>query len=189
MGLFAAFLLTVDPRSVSARVAAPQANPQKRSEYEVKAASIHHFVTRYVKWPEATFKEKDAAFVVAVLGKDPFGKLLAEALKDKVVGEHPIKLVNFESLEKLEACQLLYVPATSEKLLPKVREFCAGKPIMLVVESIAELERGAQIGLPIENSKMRIAINLAAVKRAKLELSSELLKLAKLVEDKPEKSE
>lgn len=175
------------PLGGSASARAQQA-AQESTEYVVKAAAINHFVTRYVKWPESAYKTKTDPFVVAVLGKDPFGKSLAEALKGKSVGEHPIKLVNFASSAELEHCQLIFVPVAGEKQLPKLLEFYKDKHVLIVAESTAAVAQGgAHIATNIENAKLRLSINPAAAKRAKLELSSELLKLARIVPDPAER--
>jgi len=184
VALLALLLLALEPPRGAASVAPAQAVEQEGAEYLVKALAIGHFVTRYVKWPETAHKSKDSEFVVAVLGKDPFGKSLQEVLKGKKVGDHPIKVVSYASVDELEDCHLLFVPASSEKRLPKVLEFFKGKPTLLVCESIAPVRDGAHIAITIEKSKPKLTIHPAEAKRAKLELSSELLKLADIIEDK-----
>jgi hypothetical protein len=177
-------LLLATPPLAQGAVSLQSTAEQARTEYEVKAASISLFITRYIKWPEKDFPDKQAPFVVAVLGKDPFGKSLSDALKNKKFGTHPVELVAFEDIEALKECHLLFVPEDSDKQLPELLKFYKGKSTLLVGESLSIAESGVSIGCWIENARIRFAINNAAAKRAKLELSSELLKLAKPVEDK-----
>ena len=171
----------------SLRSIAPVAAAQEATEYGVKAVCLHRFATPYVKWPDTTFPDKTAPFVVAILGKDPFGKALENLFTDKKVGEHPIKLAHFESIDALDAkCQMLFVPQAQEKHLAKIVEFYKDKPVLIVAESIAAAQTGAHVGFFLDKSRVRFAINPAAAKAAKLEISSELLKLAKVVENKAE---
>jgi hypothetical protein len=181
-------MLVADPRAESLRAASREVVAQGTGEYDLKAQFLLRFATPYVKWPETAFEEKTSPFVIAVLGKDPFGKALDELLKDKQVGDHPIKLVRFASVDALERCHMLFVPEAQEKQLKKISEFCKDKPILIVAESAAAAENGAHIGFYLEKSRVRFAIKPSAAKQVKLEISSELLKLAKVIEPKPERA-
>ena len=186
--LFVLLLFAAEPFLRSARALGVDA-AQEFSEYEVKARCLGLYVTRYIKWPEASFKEKDSPFVIAVLGKDPFGPSLTTVMKGRKAGEHPIKVVAIASIDELLDCQLLFMPSASEKQLPKVLEFYKDKSTLIVAESALAAENGAHVGMYLEKSKLSFTINAVAAKHAKLELSSELLKLAKLTKDKTEQSQ
>src|SRR6266487_3292054 len=54
------------------------------SEYEVKAVWLLNFA-RFVEWPAAAFTNAHCPVVVGVLGKDPFGRNLEQALEGKTV--------------------------------------------------------------------------------------------------------
>ena len=169
-----------DPMASDPLAASSRAPPQVATEYELKAQFLLRFATTYVKWPETTFEDKTKPFVIAVLDTNPFGKSLNNLLKDKKVGEHPIKLVHFVSIDALGDCQLLYVPTAREKQLEKISKFYKGKPTLIVAESEAAADNGAHIGIFLENSKLQFAINPSAAKLEKIEISSELLKLARI---------
>ncbi|MEO6708564.1 MAG: YfiR family protein [Planctomycetota bacterium] len=179
-----ALTLAFHPPQALAMAASSRATNEGLGEYEVKAQFLLRFATTYVKWPETAFASKSSPFIVAVIGKDPFGKPLDELLKDKLVGEHPIKVVRFASSEALANCHMLFVPESAEKQLKKISAFCKDKPILVVAESISAAQSGAHFGLFLEKSKLKFAINPMATRQAKLEVSSELLKLAVIVENK-----
>jgi hypothetical protein len=151
------------------------------NEYAIKAAYIHNFA-RYVKWPDIAFKDADAPLYIAVLGQDPFGKVLDDTFKGKTSGTHPIEIKRFESMETLGDCHLLFVPSSEEKNLARLRESTKEKPILLVADSLSSAENGAHVGFYLEKSKVRFAINTESLKTSKLEASSELLKLARILE-------
>jgi len=153
---------------------------QTSGEYSVKAAFLYNFA-RYVKWPAAVLGDKHAPLVVAVLGKNPFDKILEDAFKGKRVGERELIVKYFENQASLKDCHMLFVPQSEEPGLEKIRENYKDQPVLLVSESISAAQRGAQVGFYLENSKVRFAINEGAAKQARLEVSSELLKLAKIV--------
>lgn len=151
------------------------------SEYSVKAAFLYNFA-RYVKWPKSALDAKNEPLVIAVLGKNPFGKILEEAFHDKRIGSHPLQVKYFADRAALRDCHILFVPASEESEIEKLRERYAKQAVLLVSESISAARQGAQVGFYLENSKVRFAINEVAARQARLEVSSELLKLAKLVE-------
>jgi hypothetical protein len=186
-GCIALTCLALPPRESNARVTLAVAAVQDTGEYDLKAQFLLRFATPYVKWPETAFESKTSPFLVGILGKDPFGKSLDELMKEKKVGEHPIKIVRFEDVDELETCHMLFVPGSQEKQLEKVAKFAKHKPMLIVAESITAAQSGAHIGFYLEKSRVRFAINPTAAKQAKLDVSSELLKLAKLVENKSER--
>lgn len=154
---------------------------QASDEYSLKAAFLYNFA-RGTKWPESAFRDADAPLVVAVLGKDPFGKKLDETLRDKKAGTRRIVIERFEGLDDVGRCHVLFVPATEEKRLDRIRELLDGKPVLIVCESLEAVEHGAQCGFYVEKGKLRFAINTSSVRAARLEVSSELLKLARIVD-------
>lgn len=173
-------LATIGPTlgRVEARVAV---EPSQVDEYALKSAFLYNFA-RYTKWPDAAFKDAEAPIAIGILGKDPFGTTLDKALEGKTVGKRKFVVQRFVSIDELTPVHVLFVASSEEKQVEKLRSNYADKPVMLVAESLAAAEQGAQIGFFFERSKVRFAINTTAMKAARLEASSELLKLAKIVE-------
>lgn len=181
-----AMIFWASARITNVRAATAPAVDAEVTEYTLKAQFVERF-TRYVKWPETALPEKATPFVVAVLGKDPFGKSLEDLLKDRKVAEHPIKLVHFASVDALvPQCQLLFVPRAQEKQLEKIAQFYRDMPVLIVAESSTAARNGAHIGMYLEQSSLRFVINNQAAKQASLEISSELLKLATPLDKKSE---
>ncbi|HTF89258.1 MAG TPA: YfiR family protein [Planctomycetota bacterium] len=163
-------------------IAAPAASmlATVSDEFSIKAAFLFNFA-HYVKWPKSGFESADAPLIVAVFGKNPFDKVLENAFKGKLVDEHPLLVVYFESRAELKNCHMIYVPESEFSDLDRICDNYKDHPVLIVSESIAAAEQGAQVGFYAEKSKVRFAINELAAKAARLEVSSELLKLAKIV--------
>lgn len=171
--------------------APPGATAQARSaldaqltEYEVKAQVLARIV-KYTRWPESAFESKEAPFVIGVLGKDPFGEALDSTFKDTKVGEHRVKIVRGSETSALGAVQLLFIAGKDEKQQEKLVEQFAGRPVLLVTDTLKGAELGAHVGFYLESSKLRFGINKASAKKSGLEMSSELLKLAKIITGTP----
>jgi hypothetical protein len=166
------------PTSQAARSTAQASS----SEYEVKAACLVKFIG-YVKWPEHVFKSASAPIVVAVVGPDPFGAALDNAFKNKSVQGRKIEIRRFETTADIEECHVLFVAAQEHPKLPQILEKTAQQHVLVVGESSGAAAKGASINFVIEDKKVRFEINVEASKRAELEISSQLLKLAKIVKD------
>lgn len=154
------------------------------TEYEVKAQVLARIV-KYTRWPESAFESKEAPFVIGVLGKDPFGEALDATFKGAKVGDRRVKLVRGNDTTALGAVQMLFIAGKDEKQQQKLVEQFASKPVLLVADTLMGAELGAHVGFYLESSKLRFGINKASAKKSGLEMSSELLKLAKIISGAP----
>jgi len=158
------------------------AQPADSTEYEVKAAFLFKFTT-YVKWPDRAFEKPVSPIVVAVVGPDPFGRALDDAFKEKAVGSRKVQVARFKTSAELGACHLLFVASQEAPKLSKILEQLATKPVLVVGESDGFATKGGCINFVLEDKKMRFEINPDAAKRAEVEISSQLLKLARIVKE------
>jgi hypothetical protein len=135
-----------------------------------------------VKWPDAAFPDKAAPFVVGVLGADPIVAALSDTCRDRKSGDRPIEVRRIDDVAGAANCHILFVPSSREADLPAVVEKCKGRSVLIVASSEASVRHGAHVGFFLEKAKLRFAVDPAAAKRAGLEVSSEMLKLARVVE-------
>jgi hypothetical protein len=147
------------------------------TEYELKAAFLFNFA-RFVEWPTAP----ESAFDICVIGEDPFGSVLDRTVEKKVVHDQPLVARRVEDSKHLDGCRILFVAVADEEQERTILRAAAAHDILTVGEKPDFAERGGMIELGIEEKRIRIEINLAAVERSKLKVSSQLLKLAKIVD-------
>lgn len=150
------------------------------TEYEVKAAFLVNFA-RYVQWPENAFAGIGQSFLVCVFGRDPFGKLLDEAFHDRRIHDRPVSVLRVQRLDAAVPCNLLFVAASESARIAAVLEMLGRSPVLTVADADAAAERGVMINLRLAEKKVRFDINPDAAEHAGLKLSSQLLKLARLV--------
>jgi hypothetical protein len=159
--------------------ATPVAHAQEGgpTEYEVKAAFLYNFA-KFIAWPEGTFQSENEVFTLCVLGEDPFGETLDRAVADKTVHGRRLSVRRFRDLDAIEGCHILFVSTSENDQLGAVLSK-VGETATLTVGKVDEfLERGGIIRLMLIDNKVRFAVNTYAANRAKLEISSQLLKLA-----------
>jgi hypothetical protein len=113
-----------------------------------------------------------------VLGADPFGPLLDNALKGESIRGVPMAAKRIAGPEESGNCRVVYIGSSKDGRL-KAALSALGTSSVLTVSDAADFTRlGGMIQFVLEGNKVRFEINLAAAQRASLSVSSELLKVA-----------
>jgi hypothetical protein len=151
-------------------------------EYQIKAAFLYKFA-KFVKWPPETFASEESPIVIGILGKDPFGPILDQGLKENQAGERKFVIKRVKDAREGVACQILFVSASEQKNFPQILSSLQGA--VLTISDVPGFARmGGIINLPSENNKIRVEVNLEQSKKAGLKINSQLLGIATLVETK-----
>lgn len=159
-----------------------QAQSQELPEYAVKAAFIYKF-TKFVDWPAHAFADPKEPFSICVLGKDPFGNVLDQIFSGKTVnGREPV-VKRSNSVEELKRCHILFISSSEKKRLARIIEVIKFAGILTIGDMDQFAESGGIIGLNEQDKKINIEINVEAVKRSDLKISSKLLIIGKTVSD------
>jgi hypothetical protein len=181
--LFALLLLAsaaqtpAEPRS---RVAPAPTPPAAAGEYEVKAAFLYNF-TRFVEWPPESLGDADEPFVIAVLGRDPFGPVLDGTVAGKTVAGHRIEVRRAARVDDARDAQIVFVCASERASAPAILKALERPGVLIVGDSDGFADCGGTINFVLQERRVRFEINPASVEQARLKMSSQLLKLATLV--------
>src|SRR6266446_2247071 len=143
-------------------------------EYEIKAAYLYNFI-KYVDWPSY-----GDTITIGVLGGNPFGTALAP-LNGKIVKGRRLLIKELDSLRDAQKCQIIFVSSSEKSRLQEIFENLRSARVLTVGETQGFASGGGIINFVEENNKVRFEINADAARRTGLNISSELLKLAKLV--------
>ncbi|MDD5057353.1 MAG: YfiR family protein [Sideroxydans sp.] len=153
------------------------AHAAQPTEYEVKAAFIHNIV-KYVEWPDAS--RSGASLRLCMLGQSPFGGAL-DALQGKAVGDRVWEIVLANQQTDLGQCRVLFIAASESDKLGGILEGIKHKAVLTVGDSDGFAERGVMVNFYLEQNKARFEINREAAARGGFRISSQLLKLARIV--------
>ena len=168
------------PQEERARAVVASAADDTPSEYELKAVYLLHII-RYSTWPKDTFKNDKAPIVLQVVGKDPFGSVLEKTFEGKKVGGRKIEVHRSRGIPTKIDAHLVFCSGLSKKGRDQLIGLCTRKPVLLIGESKGFAEDGACVNFFLEKRKVRFEINTGAAKQAGIELSPQLLRLAKIV--------
>lgn len=147
------------------------------SEQEVKAAYLYHF-TRFVEWPSQSAPED--AFEVAVLGADQFGQVVERTLVGKTIGDRPLSVRRISRADEAPHAAILFI-GSEDGQLPGILQALAGRSVLTVGDASGFAERGGIIGFTVAAQRVRFDINVEQANRSGLRISSEMLKLARVV--------
>jgi hypothetical protein len=152
------------------------------TEYEVKAAFLYN-LAKYIQWPEPSHAGAARPFVIGLIGKDPFGPALDQAMAGRTLQQRPVVVRRFVRVEEVTGCDLLFVAASAREDLGRILTALRGAPVLTVADMDQFAERGGMINLTMEEKRVRFEINNKAIARAGLKAGSQLLRLARIVND------
>ena len=151
-------------------------------EYRAKAAFLYNFI-RYTSWPADAFESDKAPLELLVVGHDPFDEHLTETFRGKELHGRTVSIRHTRDVPDELRAHLIFTSGLADEAARRLIANCARRPILLVGPEAGFAAKGATANFYIDKKKVRFEMNPAAIRRARLEVSSELLKLAKIVRE------
>lgn len=145
-------------------------------EYVVKANYLYKFAP-FVEWPQSAFAGPDSPFAICVVGDDPFGASLDDAVKGQRIAGHPVIIRRTPVATPELPCHMMFVSRSSKPPAAEVFRTVAGRPILTVCDQEGDVPCG-MIGFTFQAGRVRFAIDAAAAQASGLLISSRLLGLA-----------
>jgi hypothetical protein len=148
------------------------------SASELKAAFVLNFV-RFTDWPpEVT--HRNGPIVVCVMDADVAGAL-QQIIKGRTANNREIQSRWTRKDVDLRGCHAAYITGLDAKRSSEVITMLQDSPVLTISDDDQFAEHGGMANLFIEHDNIGIAVNMAAVQRARLQVSSKLLSLARIV--------
>jgi YfiR/HmsC-like len=146
-------------------------------EYQAKAVFLFNSA-QFVSWPSS--QASDTPLVIGVLGDDPFGSYLDETVRGEKVNNRSLIIQRFRQGAEPRNCHILFISQSERDRAAQIVSNLKGRSVLTVsdIEGFAEL--GGMIELFTEKSKIRMRINLEAVRAANLKVSSKLLRVSEV---------
>jgi hypothetical protein len=158
--------------------AADLGSPALPTDYEVKAAFLYNF-TKFVRWPEDSLA--GPRFVVAIVGDDPFGEVIDRAFLGKTVLGRAVEIRRTRALRDAAAAQMVFIGASERSRLPEILAVLKGESVLTVGDMDRFADGGGMVGFRMRDSTVRFELNLRELRQARLEMSSQIIRLAQRV--------
>lgn len=152
---------------------------QLPNEHHIKAAMVFN-IAKYVDFPSDFLLQGRGPLHICTMGKGPFTQAL-EDLQGKTVRGHPITIQQIRTVDDIAACHLLAISDSQRYQLPAILEKSAQLGVLTISDTRKFAQTGGVIGLFSQNDKILFEVNLEAARNARLKISSQLLKLARIV--------
>jgi hypothetical protein len=145
-------------------------------EYAVKANYLYKFGP-FVEWPASVFANASSPFNVCILGDDPFGAALDDAVRGQTVAGHPVAVRRLRLASNNPDCHVLYLGRSKPQKTLEVLRLLRGAPVLTVTDEQQGVSGGI-VHFVLRDGRVRFEIDAVAAQANGLGLSSKLLALA-----------
>ena len=152
------------------------------AEHEVKAAFIHN-IAKFVEWP--ALPRAGDSLRLCIMGQSPLAETVG-LLAGKQIGELVWEVRHVDFRGNLQECHVLFIAASESDNLRSILKGIRGSGVLTVGDSGDYAERGVMVNFYAEENKVRFEINVDAVRRSRIKVSSQLLKLAHIIHESGE---
>ncbi|MDW8286548.1 MAG: YfiR family protein [Flammeovirgaceae bacterium] len=149
------------------------------SEYEIKGTMIFNFA-KFITWPEKVF-DKDNKIVLGILGDDPFGEIIDNIVKGRMVKGKSWEVRRGKTVDELRSCHIIFIGKGNEESIATILEEIYSKrqraSVLTIGDNIPNFcELGGMINF--KQGSYMFSINANAMTNASLLIDVNLLKFA-----------
>ena len=129
-----------------------------------------------MSWPNIT-DTTAGSFVICVIGSQPLATNIA-LLQGKKLKAQTIQVDFVNEKKKVSECNMIFMNEIGTPQSEKILLAVSTLPVLTVSDKPNFVQEGGMIGMKEQDNRLRFDINLLAVKKAGLAISSQLLNLA-----------
>lgn len=156
----------------AASAAGTDSNDPAGREFQLKTAYLFHFA-ELTQWPNP------GSVTICLQGRSPLREILPVLEGQPINGTR--LHVDLSDNPDLSHCNILMVGeplSLTSELSEQVQKF----HLLTVGDAEGFAEHGGMVQFTLRDNKLKLVVNLAAVKAANLKLSSKLLRMAEIIE-------
>lgn len=173
--------------SIGQGAARAQKNDADPGAYGAQSQYLRSFV-EFVNWPASPQSQGVRSTMnFCVLGDDPYGKLLDDAILGHSFWNRRGVIVRGRSLGDLGVCDVLFIGKSEEKHEIKILGKLRNQNVLTISNTSSFAEHGGIIQLVWQKDHLGFVINVDAANRAGLKINASLLALAQIVHDPADK--
>lgn len=142
-----------------------------------QAVFIYNF-TKHIEWPE---NMRSGNFVIGVMGNSPIIAELETMSQSRKVGNQPIVVKKFKTIDEISLCHIMYIPAGRSGDLGAVIGAVKNYNTLVITDKEGLATAGAAINFVVSDSKQKFELKKSNATRFGLKVSSDLERLAIVV--------
>ena len=157
-------------------------------------------LARHISWPDSAFTHSRSAFVICVLGPDPFEGSLAGKLGKRRIGPRPLLVKNLamapippeeqaqvqageppgvQKVSGLEGCHQVFVAASLKPRIKEILEQLDNLTVLSISDMDGFTSAGGMVGVVGSGNRVAMQINRTALADSGLTVSPALLRLGR----------
>ena len=154
------------------------ASLQTVTEPDLRAAFLFNFV-KFATWPDDALPA--GAPIVLCATDESVASALEAQVAGRTVNERALIVKRVQPTASARGCSVLYAGRIDQRRAKELFTALHGTSVLTVGEAEDFAMAGGMIGLFVADGRMRFTVNLGAVERTRLRLSSQVLNLAKII--------
>lgn len=158
-----------------------QAQP---AEYDVKAAYLFNF-GKFMHLSPGSQALRRTTFDICIVGHDTIGHTIDEMAANETIDDRAVRILRLEDVSQAQTCAIVFVSPQEGDRIREDLAILSGSDALTVSDAPDFLREGGMIQFVSEDDHVRFKVNLNAVNRTHIVLSSELLRVASAVEGTP----
>lgn len=148
------------------------------NEIKLKMLYLYNF-SKLTQWPKDKQSSSDEEFNICIYGDHQY-IAAAKSLRKKTIKKQPIKILPITTTEQIIVCHTLFISQNSPANKKFIKQ-ASRHSVLTVSDDNMFINNGGIIKLITINNKIRFEINIVQMNNVSLEISSKLLRLAKVI--------
>jgi hypothetical protein len=131
----------------------------------------------YIELPDRASRQ----FVITLIDENPFGSLLDELYRGKVIGGKPVAIRYATRVEDIGQSDILFITLVNPRTRQEAIDYGAKNSILTISTALGFAEHGGIIQLDFLQQHTRIKINHGAAVKSNIRIGAPLLSLATVI--------
>ncbi|MDD5764893.1 MAG: YfiR family protein [Candidatus Marinimicrobia bacterium] len=144
----------------------------------MKAAFIYNF-TKYITWPHM---DNFNVFRIGLIGDSKIVVPFQQMAEKKMVGNKPIVFRNYDDIQTMSFCHILFISESEGDRIVQILSKLTDRSTLTVGDTPGFCKRGIMTNFFSEGGKVKFEMNTAKLESVGLKASSQLQKLARIIE-------
>lgn len=174
---FAAMLLAMHVPGLAAQV--------RPSQYDVEAAYLLDF-GKFTEPSAESQALRRTTYDVCIVGRDGIGSTIDKLAANESVDNHAVRVLHDVTASQARTCAIVYISTHDDDEIREDLDILSGADVLTVGDAPDFLNDGGMIQFVVEKNHVRFAVDLNAVHKTHLVLSSQLLRVALYVKGQPQ---
>lgn len=169
--------------STTSSIAATRGDLDLAKEYQVKALFLYNFAN-FVEWPRDAFKDQASSLKLCLYGAVPFGEFL-DIVNGVKVRDRNLEVIRTTEYKKIESgCHILFVGIEHHEDLDQFFKQLNHLFVLSIGNTDDFARKGGVVNILRTTDQAQFEINLSKAIENGLLISSDLLSLARIINER-----